>query len=482
MGVLACAGCQQPPAHPPQSLAALEAHRESGSQDFTDRTIALHNVRRVLDKSLPADQRVASMQVVERLDAAYAEAYPALARVLSEADAPPALCHGVLALLIGRNYPGLDKHVVAALPHATDAKLRAALVAWLLEHPSPNLLTDVVKLWAAEGKAEPEVESRFRRIVERMSASDWDTALLNAINAENFFARGSAIEVLAARIPAVRLRREIALLPARTPAAQAMKYFSERFAYVPKTGRELLCCVVLHGRERQRLDLAAKLAYEWQLRYEYSFNVRDFHLLSRLAGDPLRKPLQRRELIREISRGIAVRAGSAGPGRVSRPVFRGRRLVSFSAQAESLSTADLWNLLLINEMLNRPRVRLALKIMAERDSEDRQTQWGGLVRYDQGQADAKLYPPTEKRGDDQYVPPQQWLEDAIDSMAFFVGHFRRPVNDVSQADPSQRELALAKEHNLYGLILASVSPATVRAMYLNPEGTIVDLGIFPADQ
>jgi hypothetical protein len=470
LGGLCPMGCHVPPARPPQSLGELQTHQAGGSQEFTDRIILLHNLRRVLSGSLSARQRVESLRVVQRLNVSGAETQAALAQVLGDPKAPPAVRQAVLGVLIRKDYPDLAGHVRAALPHVDDAQLRSAILDWLADHPSRELLSDVVMLWAAEKPPAPEFEARYRRVVARMSAKSWQAALLDALNTEGFLARGSAVEVLTARVPPSRLRREIAALQPRTEAVRVMQYSSERFGYLPGTGRELLATVILYRVGGRRLDQAAKLAFEWQTRYGYRFNIRDFHLLSRLTADPLRRPLSRQELILTISRALASRrrpeARTARPG------------AGFDEQVESLSIADFWNLFLINEMLSRPRVREKLKIMAEQDRDDRETRWGGLIWYEQGQAEAKLYPPAKKRADDQYVPSRQMLYDGIDAMGFFVGHFG-PLRSSAGIGPTERELALGKKRNLYGLILSNPGAGRLNATYFNPAGNVVDVGDFP---
>ena len=133
----------------------------------------------------------------------------------------------------------------------------------------------------------------------------------------------------------------------------------------------------------------------------------------------------------------------------------------------------------LNEMMSRMRYKMALKIVIRRDRQDMQTQWGGLISYEQGKAEAKLYLPGEKTGDEAYVPSKRFHDDAIDCICFFVAHFARGY---SGADgPTKEELAFSRQQNLYGLVMTSLAGNRINATYFNPQGTVIDLGDFPLE-
>ncbi|KPK84524.1 MAG: hypothetical protein AMJ81_05280 [Phycisphaerae bacterium SM23_33] len=484
LACLGCGGCASLPDHPPRNLRELEQQQKLNPQDFTPRTIALYNVGRVLSKSLSAQERLDSLRMVEKLEVSAAEACPALSEVLVEPDTPPAVRQEVMAFLAGRRYGGLEGQLAAMLPQAEDPKVRLAMLELMEVNPSPKVLADIVKLWAAQPRLPEEEEARYRRMVAELCGKKWDQALLEGLNTRDFFARGSAVEILSARLPAPVLRRMLAELQPRTEAVLAMQTFSEAFDYVPKTGRELLAAVAAQAKGRRALLPAAELTTRWRAGAAYAFNIRDLHLLGGLSGDPMRNTgMSRVQLALEISRAIGGRRENpiAGTGADSsrRPRFRRGRLVDFDAQVESLSIADLWRLLLLGEMFSRPSIREAFRIAALQDRADGQTQWGGLVSYTHGIVQAKLYPPGAKQGDDQYVPSKQMMWDAFDSVCFFVGHFRTQVEDPAWIGPSVRELALAKSQNVCGVVVTSLTQGKLNVTYFTPGRVLIDLGNFP---
>ncbi len=466
-------GCQQLPSHPPQTVAEFLQHQRAGDQDFTPNMIALHNAHRILNDGLAANDRLESLRVLERVDVAGEQTYPTLATVLTQRQTPPEVRRQVLAFLAERNCPSLGEHIANVLPQADDPQLRSALLKWLTKHPARVSLASLVKLWAAEKPISDESEIRYRQLVERTSGKSWPDALLDGLNTREFFARGSAIEILSSRLEADRLRQKISALQPHTQAVGVLKYFSEHFEYTPKTRRELLSAVILHRKGAARLATAERVVNRWRKAYDYRFNIHDFHLVSRLAGDPLRKPMSRAQMILEISQGIIKRRAAR-----HKRLFRRGRLVDFASQTESLSIADLWNLVLISEMLDRPRFRRMLRVTARRDMAERLTRCGGLIRYEQGRAEAKIYLPAAKRGDDRYIPTRRMLKDTLDSLCYFVGHFSKVVENVSIIGPGEKELAFAAKYNICGVVFTTLSGGRLNVTYFTPEGIVVDLGNF----
>ncbi|KKL26971.1 hypothetical protein LCGC14_2389890, partial [marine sediment metagenome] len=232
------------------------------------------------------------------------------------------------------------------------------------------------------------------------------------------------------------------------------------------------------GYRRDMLSEAARLALNWSRNYKYQFNIRDFHLLSRLARDPLRSNLKRTQIVLEIGQALKTRKHvRRAPTTSTKP---GAYDDNFWLQVDKLTMSDLWNLFLIDEMLSRPRVQVSLRLMADGDLDDTHSAWGGLVFYQNGQAEAILYPPDPEAGsnDMTYQATQRLITDERDSLCRFIGHFDK-VQNKSRAGPSPEELADARAYNYCGLILTRVGKNSFCAHYYNPEGVVVSLGKFP---
>lgn len=472
----ALVGCEPMDGRPAVTVDQLQVQRSELGAGFTRETTALYNVRRVLDADLPVDQRVHSLAVVDRLDGGNPMYQRQVADVLAEAACPPALRQAVLDWLMRRGYADLTGHVVRALSATDDPQLRSSLLDWLARHPSSEVLAEVVKLWAADAvRIDSEAEARYRRVVEMMTGTTWSEALLETLNRPSFGARGSAMEVLAARMPATSLRGRIAAMDPQSDAIRSLQYYLQRFNYLPTQRNELLAAVVVHTAKPRMLDDAAALADLWQAANRYEFNIRDFHLLSRLQRDSTRHLPSRGELVQLLAAAIANRRHTYRP--VSGAAARPDAAAEFARHVGDLSMADLVNLHLLDEMLRRSRVQLGLAVMADRDRADRSSQWGGLIFYENGRAEARLYPPGRTGRDQAYVPSDLMLQDAADCLMHFTAHFEKADN-AERTGPDPAELAYARDLNCYCVVFTSLGLDAFNATYYNPQGLVVNLGDF----
>jgi len=475
VAMLVC-GCPQPIAHPPHNMAQYAEIRRTHPHEYARSTIMLVNIQRVLDPDLPAPHRMESLDLIANLVGPEGKLPGELSAALDQPNCPPDLqkrirggtgavvsVAGVPVNMVAGTGPPID---LANLSQAATGPKRTAALKWLIDNPKPSMLGDVVKLWATE-KPDGQDETLFRQVVARLAGAPWPDALLGSLNAVKFPARGSALSVLAARGGEIKLLRRIRQMTARTPSARAMRAFAEKFSHVPANGGELLTAVALYNADPKSLDAPARLARQWARQYNYKFNVRDFHLLSKLADDPIRNKIGRDELVKQILTRIGRRrhvTGGGGP---------------FAKQAARLTLPDLWNIALLDEMLQRKRVALALRILADRLRAELTSPRSGLVFYQDGRASAKLYPQTvdSVRGDRDHVPQRGLQRAGLTALCQFHTRFEAVYNG-DRAPASRREVAIAAQANFYGLILASIDSGTFSAFYYNPDGAVVSLGVF----
>jgi hypothetical protein len=473
-------GCELHQATPvPITVKQYDEMKAASPQAYPPRTVALHNLQRVLDPQLPEPQRVESLRLVTQLGQDDPDIRGQLAGLLSDPASSDALRQAALEVLLRGDQPGLAAYVVTILPKLDPASpLKKQVLEWMTRHPSPAVLGELVKLWAQEKSVTSPEEPRYRQVVEALSGKKWEQAVLDELNSDAFRSRGSALEVLAARMTPQKLRQSILALRPQTDAVIAMQVFISRFDYLPTNRDALLGCVWLNKTKRPLVDDAARQAADWQQDYGYGFAIWDFHLLSRLARDPLRRNFRRTHLILELAQSLLKRphAPRAIPRAVGPYDFSDR----FSKHVDILSMADLWRLMLLNEMLSRPRVQAALRIMAEGDRNDTRSAWGGLIFYESGQAEAKLYPPSYAPGasDMLYVPTEEAVRDGRDSLCRFHGHFE-VLDNAARSGPSTEELQDARQGAYAGLILTSLSKDAFCAHYYNPQGIVISLGRFP---
>ncbi|MCJ7544996.1 MAG: hypothetical protein MUP47_10645, partial [Phycisphaerae bacterium] len=301
--VLAATGCALPAVPPPASPQEYRDMQAKWRMSYPHRTILLYNLQRVLDVDLNPRARIDSMKVLAELSGQDDLVLEELGKVLADGRTPQNLRDEVLTFLLRKDYPELAPYVVKVLPPVRGSeRMRSALLEWLVRHPTAAALSEVVKAWADVGPSSPTTESDFRLVVERLTGRSWYDALLEALNAPGFTARGSAIEVLCQRAVAATLKRDLMNLPARTEAVIVLQAFVRRFDAVPAKAQELLSMAHIHRMRSGLLASAAELSVNWRRFDGYRFNIRDFYLLSRLAADPRYSSMTRAELVSDLTR------------------------------------------------------------------------------------------------------------------------------------------------------------------------------------
>ncbi len=461
---------------PPVSRAQYRAASADARSAYADHTVVRVNLHRVLSEDLPLAQRQASLELLGELAARDPLVHKALSMLLDRPSSPEPLRVAVLELLLEADYPGIARYVVQALPSMESEDLRARALDWLGRHSGPSVLGEIVNLWAEDPGRQEEQEDQYRWIVSRLGGRQWDDALLYAVNTPSFNAAGAAMEVLSERHEPSSLRRKLTSLSARTEAVLALQAFLAQFDYLPTTREQYRSTIATFKSYPQLLSDASGLYRQWQQQAGYRFQIHDLHLLARLARDPLRPKLTRDRLLEQLSKRFRGREHVRGmaPQR-GRTYGGGVWLV-----VERLDMADLWRLLLVDEMLSRPRVQKAISILARRDRADRAHAWGGLVFYQTGQAEALVYPAAsdELASDLEYRPSQRALKDGRFSLLRFHGHFER-VTNAQRAGPTDEDLARAADDEANGLVLTSLSETAFAAHYYTHEGVVVSVGVFP---
>ncbi len=490
-------GCIEPIPAPPHTVAEFTDIQRTHPQQYARSTVMQHNIQRVLDPDLSTPQREASLELISDLVGPNGELPVEVSAALLQKDCPPSLRQRILGKGVAvastaktpapiasagasTHLPAVPPRVKPAAGGAESAKplplsglakapagpRRRATLRLLIKNPKPEVLPDLCKLWASD-PVNGSDEQLFRQAVAKLGMGRWQDVLLDSLNARRFAARGSALTVLSGRGAEIDLLNRVKAMTATTVSVQAMKTFAENFNYVPANGGQLLACVIIRASNSGSLAAPAALAKQWAAKYSYKFNIRDFHLLSQLAADPLRNKIGRDDLIKQIVTRLAKRKHAD------------RRVSPFSRQAANMSLPDLWNIVLLDDMVRRQRVSLALRILADRLRAGLNSPRSGLVFYEDGKAAAKLYPQAvdSTRGDRDHVPERELQRAGFNAMCHLHTRFEKVYN-TERAAASSRELSAAAQANFYGLVLTSVDSGTFSAVYYNPDGKAVSLGVF----
>ncbi|MFP4106401.1 MAG: hypothetical protein ACLFVU_09960 [Phycisphaerae bacterium] len=458
----------------PTTVSDYRNQPESDRLSYPPEVVLLHNLQRVMDDTLPDLRRRQSMEVVAMLGNEKESARRQLASLLSRKNISESLRMRIMEFLLDRNYAEMSGLVVGMLPELpAGSRLREKLLRWLERNPHEAALPVVLAAWAEEptGEANDRV---FREIVGTIGGRRyWDQVLLDKLAQPEFEQVGAALEILVSRLGKETLRQRLKGMSSASEAVAALKLFENWFEYLPDTRQQYRMLANAYRNHREDLDLTSRLAQRWSRQTGYQFGIRDFHLLHGLATDPDHVELSREALIRQVGQAVRSRRHANGIGGQP-PVSR-----DFWRQRTDLNMADLWNLLLVNRMLEKPKVIAGLEALARRDRNDRRGAYGGLIFYENGKAEAKVYP-GRPADDGEYRPTDRWVEDSRDSLMTFVGHFSK-INNAANAGPDSAERRLARENDRYGLTITSVGRGRFSAHYYNPKGKVISLGIFEVE-
>ncbi len=487
-GLLA-AGCDSGLVTIPRSVSQYDLMQKNTPGAYPDQVILMHNLLRARDKDLPSAQRVDAVQLVNKIAPNDPQVREGFMDILGNPSTPAEVRSVVLEIVLAKEDPTWARPLVVLLPRLkSDDPVRAKMTAWMARHPGPMVMTEIVKAWSALPPGDPN-EPQFMALVQSVGGQPWETSLLDAINSPDFQAGSWAMQVLVARTSRASLGERIVALAARTPAAKALKTFWIKFQYLPVSVSEFAAMEAIWTAHADSLDPALKTFEQWKGQ-GYEFNIRDFHLLDQLAGDSVRQPMTRAQLVQALRQQLQalehVHAHSES-GATSKPAnhssesMPGKPLADdLESNVDRLTMADLWTMELLHEILIRPRIQAAMRVVAIKDRADTHNAWGGLVFYRDGGADAVLYqaPPDSPENDLVYPVSPKALADGREAMCRFIAHFEKETN-ASRAGPTALELRQAKEDNISGVIFTSVSAETFCAHYYTPGGAVVSLGCYP---
>ena len=474
--VLLAAGCDEQAAAPPITLDEyrLQANRRGA---YPDVVVAQHNLHRIIDDGLAMDERRRSLELLAHLKDSAPEAMTALIDLFNDPDTSPALRNELMDVLLANNDPSMTSLVVSTLQQP-DAHGPAsdAMLTWLSRNADAGALAEIVKLWAAEPVGGPN-EAHYRDVVEKMRRQRWDRALLGALNAKRFMARGSAIEILSGRRRPSELKQDFAGLRPHSEAVAAIQTFINGFDYVPTSRAALMQTVVVYKTQQRTMPQAAALAGRWASDpHPYLFDIRHYPLLTVLAPQARAHQLTRDEIVVALARAQlerrhpVYRAGGPAAARMS---------TRLGVQSDRVSMADLWILRLLDQMLTRRQIQRAMRVLADRDRRDTSAAMGGLIVYENDQAEAKLYRADRHAGTDlRYVPAKSLTGPSRKALCRFVAHFER-LGNADRVGPTLEELAEARATNMSGLVVTSLDDRTFCAHYYTPSGLVISIGQFP---
>jgi hypothetical protein len=142
-----------------------------------------------------------------------------------------------------------------------------------------------------------------------------------------------------------------------------------------------------------------------------------------------------------------------------------------------LAWADLVLVHAMSRLMASPRVVRAWFVHADRDLEDKSTEYGGLIRRDEaGEAYVHAYAPLLRRHDLKYVPPKELVTDGYTALAHY--HFHaQSYGNAKFAGPGIGDMErIARTQQFNGLVLTFIDKNRLNVdLYFRPD-VVIDLG------
>lgn len=139
--------------------------------------------------------------------------------------------------------------------------------------------------------------------------------------------------------------------------------------------------------------------------------------------------------------------------------------------------ADAITILAIDDLLSSSTLRAQLWEQVLRDIKDTTTELGGLIQTDSSGETAMIHPPrpTQRRGDDRYVAPEEMFLAGPIAMCHYHFHAQK-INHASYAGPGPGDAEFAREQGRACILITPVGEKRFDVDYYHTGGVTIDLG------
>ena len=145
-------------------------------------------------------------------------------------------------------------------------------------------------------------------------------------------------------------------------------------------------------------------------------------------------------------------------------------------QRSKLVWTDLAAMMLALDLLNEPALLVHVFEQADRDREDRSTEFGGVVAIDSsGRGELLEFEPRSKASDVRYESPQL-LFDALYTAPFHYHNHTQKYDNADYAGPHLGDFAFADSARCNGLVFTFLSTDLMGVDFYRHDRLVVDLG------
>ncbi len=389
-------------------------------------------------------------------------------------------------LLLATDRVALVQAIENSLPRMEDVMWRERMSDLIGEHQLNELVPTLIRAWAnpvtgldrmEDGKdMRPERRALVTLVGEDQLCATLLTTMRESNPATQANLRARCWELLMKNGDSARLRALLA--DADSVRGDAMLMDLARVAgelgILPVTREEILWARKLCERENAEFFEAAKsaLASLPAARRE-SLEMRALPVVVALAKRRAEVlAASEAELLSEVTQ------RTQGRKKVS-PDFTGYGdgfTETLYQQREKLSWTDLAAMILALDLVSERAVLEHLFEQADRDREDRTTEYGGVLAVDaQGRGEVLEFPARTKASDLRYESPQA-LFDALSRAPFHYHNHTQKYDNATYAGPHLGDFAFADSARCNGLVFTFLSTDVIDVDFYRHGRLVVDLG------
>ena len=173
------------------------------------------------------------------------------------------------------------------------------------------------------------------------------------------------------------------------------------------------------------------------------------------------------QYVRSGRRHIASRSFEGSIGHYAQELFEHRR---------NLTWGDLVAMLMAVRAMQTPEVVAHLFDYADRDLNDKTTEYGGILQLDaRGRFEVVEFPPRHREHDQKFNAPNEMFEAGYTALFHFHFHAQR-YNNATYAGPGEGDLRYAEATRANCLVMTFISRGVMNVDFFRHGNVMVDLG------
>jgi len=407
----------------------------------------------------------------------------------------PVIRQRVMEGIMNHYQPTAAQWLTKALIYSQPGELRDRIIDSLVLLDDSRALTGLVLILSEKTQTNFLKNTPVGQAMENIAQQPLEKILIDLIAdklASSTPASGTTLSVssaeprqnvsLAARIAAVAcLRRSLGhdktvpLIMELAPLDETislLRFWAGRFDYLPTNSMRFLQCywqkTSLLSSQIEKLH---RRVTHLSKRESCRFDPRDSYLLLKVRDSLIK--FSRLQLSKLIASRLAALSHTYRPP--SYPDALDDKPEGFADQCNILNYTDLLRIKLILDTLSQPAQTDKIRRFLKKDFARHDSEIGGLSWLNLSDVIFQEYEPAQCRGDNQFIESPAMIQDAAFCLSRWHCHTDQ-WRGKELAGPGIDDIRYAAYHNCPVVIFTQVTKNVFNVDYLNPEGTVIDLG------